>query len=240
MMRLIKTAVYICLFLHSRAINSFSLIYTSSFRSYVGQASGIGSRSRSFVSKVGSLQVPESEKQGATRNNFGVAGKSSSVQVKIQQISNIASMLCVLDCTILPLVSVLLPLLGFSTATIGSTSADSLLHSIGHAISLYLVVPGKSSKHLSCTIIMHLLVNPFNTHGVFHFLSSWNFNSSRKSCHIIQSENKWSKKNQSYCLVRSIHIVLFGTTPCLHCQFSWNPTTNHETLIPSSISQLFA
>lgn len=145
-MRLIKTGGYIYLFLQTCAINSFSLVYPSSFRSYVGQASGIGSLSRSFVSKIGSLQVPESEKQGVTINNVGFIGKSSSIQVKMQQLSNIASMLCVLDCTILPLVSVLLPLLGFTTATIGSTSADSLLHSIGHTISLYFVVPGKSSK----------------------------------------------------------------------------------------------
>lgn len=56
---------------------------------------------------------------------------------RLLKISNIASALCVLDCTILPAVTVLLPLVGMAT-----TPAQSRwLHELGHSVALFFVLP---------------------------------------------------------------------------------------------------
>jgi hypothetical protein len=51
---------------------------------------------------------------------------------KLSRVSNWASLLCVLDCTILPVITVVVPLLGLSSASV---------HAVGHAIALYFVLP---------------------------------------------------------------------------------------------------
>ncbi len=59
---------------------------------------------------------------------------------KLLEISNIASLLCVVDCTVLPIVTVMLPLFGLA----GTNSATmDWLHSLGRGIALYFVLPGK-------------------------------------------------------------------------------------------------
>ena len=57
---------------------------------------------------------------------------------RIRQISNIASFLCVLDCTILPIITVALPLLG--VLNLGPTQLETL-HQLGHSLALYFVLP---------------------------------------------------------------------------------------------------
>jgi len=63
--------------------------------------------------------------------------KDSSLQNAISKISNAASVLCVLDCTILPIITILLPLLGFAT----SPSQAEIMHELGHSIALFFVIP---------------------------------------------------------------------------------------------------
>lgn len=52
--------------------------------------------------------------------------------------SNFASLLCVLDCTILPVVTILLPLFGIVAA---SPAQMEWLHQAGHAVALGFVLP---------------------------------------------------------------------------------------------------
>jgi putative flippase GtrA len=57
---------------------------------------------------------------------------------KLLQFSNIASMLCVLDCTVLPIVTIILPLFGIVA---GSPAQMEWLHLAGHKIALGFVLP---------------------------------------------------------------------------------------------------
>lgn len=56
---------------------------------------------------------------------------------KLLRVSDVASMLCVLDCTILPVVMLLLPLVGVA-ATPGQSA---WLHELGHRVALFFVLP---------------------------------------------------------------------------------------------------
>mmetsp|Transcript_3453 Transcript_3453/g.7500 ORF Transcript_3453/g.7500 Transcript_3453/m.7500 type:complete len:283 (+) Transcript_3453:68-916(+) len=56
---------------------------------------------------------------------------------RLLRVSNTASLLCVVDCTILPVVTILLPLLGVVT----SPNQAKWLHDVGHTIALYFVLP---------------------------------------------------------------------------------------------------
>jgi len=96
------------------------------------------------------LQLASSSQQGGNESESDMwkSNKKMTVQEKLRQISDVASIICVLDCTILPIVTVLLPLLG--TATSATTSA--MLHELGHGISLYFVLPSKWSSFLCCCL----------------------------------------------------------------------------------------
>ena len=63
----------------------------------------------------------------------------------IQNISNWASLFCILDCTVLPLLTILLPLVGWVSAAIGgSTTTAALQHSLcvwSHNLAMYFVLP---------------------------------------------------------------------------------------------------
>lgn len=61
----------------------------------------------------------------------------TSWKEKLLQFSNFASLLCVLDCTILPVVTVLFPLMG----VLVSASQMEWLHQAGHAVALGFVLP---------------------------------------------------------------------------------------------------
>mmetsp|Transcript_18864 Transcript_18864/g.33253 ORF Transcript_18864/g.33253 Transcript_18864/m.33253 type:complete len:279 (-) Transcript_18864:74-910(-) len=57
---------------------------------------------------------------------------------RIRKVSNFASFLCVLDCTILPVITVALPLLG--VFNLGASQLEAL-HQLGHSLALYFVLP---------------------------------------------------------------------------------------------------
>ena len=64
--------------------------------------------------------------------------KPTGWRQKLLQMSNIASLLCVLDCTVLPIVTVILPLFGIVAA---SPAQMEWLHQAGHAVALGFVLP---------------------------------------------------------------------------------------------------
>lgn len=62
----------------------------------------------------------------------------SNLKERLLKISNIASMLCVIDCTVLPIVTILLPLVG-----LGASAAQAKwIHELGHSVALFFVLPG--------------------------------------------------------------------------------------------------
>lgn len=63
---------------------------------------------------------------------------SSSMLNRVRQMSNFASFLCVLDCTLLPLVTVALPLLGVVNLGAGQLEA---IDNLGHSLALNFVLP---------------------------------------------------------------------------------------------------
>ena len=64
--------------------------------------------------------------------------EEGSLYAKIRQLSNLASWLCVVDCTLLPLITVLIPLFGF--IKLGSDQLE-WIHHIGHSLALFFVLP---------------------------------------------------------------------------------------------------
>lgn len=60
------------------------------------------------------------------------------------QLSNWASVLCVIDCTLLPLLTFVLSVLGIIDGDNGNGHKLEWLHAIGHAVALYFVLPGMS------------------------------------------------------------------------------------------------
>jgi MerC mercury resistance protein len=62
----------------------------------------------------------------------------SNMMDRVRQVSNFASFLCVLDCTILPIITVALPLLG--VLNLGPAQMEGL-HELGHSLALYFVLP---------------------------------------------------------------------------------------------------
>ena len=132
-------------FIHLNYVNSFSAklsLPCSSKTIWTTTSRKIRHRDSSIV-KLGSVMqgVPQqNENNNKGGNNEPINNKvpKKTFEEKMQQISNVASMLCVVDCTVLPIVTVLLPLFG-----VAATSSSTALHQIGHAISLFFVLPGK-------------------------------------------------------------------------------------------------
>jgi hypothetical protein len=73
------------------------------------------------------VEIPQAEKEHESR-----------IYNQIRQLSNFASFLCILDCTLLPLVTFLIPLLGF--LKLGGHQLE-WIHQMGHSIALLFVLP---------------------------------------------------------------------------------------------------
>ena len=56
----------------------------------------------------------------------------------LTSLANVASILCVVDCTVLPLVTVLFPLFGLAA---GGSNMAGILETIGHSLALWFVIP---------------------------------------------------------------------------------------------------
>jgi len=88
--------------------------------------------------------------QSTSRTRYGPAAAPSLNAVadeaptgwleRLTSLSNVASLLCAVDCTVLPLVSLLLPLFGFAAGGSGD-AFSAALHGIGHSVALRFVLP---------------------------------------------------------------------------------------------------
>ena len=86
--------------------------------------SSSSSSTNEIVEKVNGLDAPKAEKK-----------KFFSFE-NLRAISNIAGILCILDCTLLPIITVALPLLGILDL---SPVQMDLLHVLGHRLAMYFV-----------------------------------------------------------------------------------------------------
>ncbi|GMH83461.1 hypothetical protein TrST_g444 [Triparma strigata] len=92
------------------------------------------------------LENPSGPFDGAT-SRVVPRGGASTAMAKLTSVANFAGMLCVIDCTVLPVLTVATPVL--SAFKIPMLS-ESLLHSMSHAISLFFVLPvGSLSSSLN-------------------------------------------------------------------------------------------
>ena len=95
------------------------------------------------------------------------------IRERILEISNFASLLCVLDCTILPIITLALPLLGVGA----SDSTAKWLHELGHSAAIFFVLPvgglatvmnflnHKKKELLSLALVGLTFVYAANGHG---------------------------------------------------------------------------
>jgi MerC mercury resistance protein len=65
----------------------------------------------------------------------------SSWKDNLLKFSTMASILCVIDCTVLPILTLLLPLLGMVSAVNTLLPLNHLIHHVGHQITIYFVLP---------------------------------------------------------------------------------------------------
>lgn len=102
----------------------------------VGSSKATTAHSHSSSTKLpASASIPS----GADNTDSDATTKTTPTSWKqnLLKFSNIASFLCVIDCTVLPAVTLLLPIFGLVT----SAATSELLCAIGHRIALYFVLP---------------------------------------------------------------------------------------------------
>ena len=136
--------------LHKTAINSkrdgeyFLASLKSPLASHQSAYHVVAKRTSSTTERRVFLQPNNEKSTTATRTD------TTSIRERISKISNVASMLCVIDCTVLPVVTVLLPLIG-----LGASSAQAeWLHEFGHSVAIFFVLPSKLLfSHSSSTMI---------------------------------------------------------------------------------------
>lgn len=73
--------------------------------------------------------------------NSEVPSKAASWKETLLRFSTIASILCVIDCTILPILTIVLPLLGMVSAVNTILPFNHLVHHYGHLMTIYFVLP---------------------------------------------------------------------------------------------------
>jgi hypothetical protein len=74
---------------------------------------------------------------------------TNSWNTRLLQLSNLASILCVVDCTVLPLLTILLSVLGLAEQP---HHHMDWLHALGHQVAIYFVLPGKLKVVCVCTL----------------------------------------------------------------------------------------
>jgi len=90
-----------------------------------------------------------------TNNKESGGSLFATVKKRLSKISNVASLLCVVDCTVLPFVTVLLPLLGIASYT---PAQSAFLDSLGHSVALFFVLPGACASDWVCACDITLLL----------------------------------------------------------------------------------
>ena len=87
------------------------------------------------IGVLSSTATSSSDDDNSLKKSGG--GKWDEWKERLQKISNIASIICVIDCTVLPAVTIFLPILGIAA----SAEQAKWLHEIGHSIALWFVMP---------------------------------------------------------------------------------------------------
>jgi hypothetical protein len=98
----------------------------------------------------------------------------SSWNRRLAQLSNMASIICVIDCTVLPLLTVLLSLLGFAE----QPHQWQWLHELGHGVAIFFVLPGMYACYLCLELrCRHLPASNIltNSPSIYTFECSWRF-----------------------------------------------------------------
>jgi hypothetical protein len=103
-----------------------------------GMKQSCSTSNNSITRRLGTTAASDSDP--ATDDSNPSDGNSSTLRDRLLKISNAASLLCVIDCTVLPIVTILLPLLGLGVAA-SYTTLNARLHYIGHQMALYFVLP---------------------------------------------------------------------------------------------------
>ena len=85
--------------------------------------------------KIGVLSSTATSDDEGLKKSGG--SKWDEWKLRLLQISNIASILCVIDCTVLPAVTIFLPILGIAA----SAERAKWLADVGHSIALWFVMP---------------------------------------------------------------------------------------------------
>jgi len=142
----------------SRSIDSSSTTTTAAAAAYVVHnynGSGIESSSsnnnavffRRRRPQGRQLQYRERKSDATTAAS---SSSSSSWKENLLKVSNIGSAICVLDCTLLPLLTILLPIVSAlasggggaaAAATATASTTELWLHDVGHAVALWFVLP---------------------------------------------------------------------------------------------------
>ncbi|KAG7347371.1 MerC mercury resistance protein [Nitzschia inconspicua] len=156
---------------------------------------------------------------------------------RVRQLSNIASFLCVLDCTILPIITVALPLLG--VLNLGAAQMEAL-HELGHSLALFFVLPVGSLTTVlnyrshrkpwiaSMAVMGLLLVGIANSH--FHLAASsstpqW----ISHSLHMIQHCGPWHRLvNISGCALLLGSNYLSQRQGCAHHNHGSSCSHEHD------------
>jgi len=109
------------------------------------------------VSQGGQIDLKHSESNN--KKSF-----MEKYEQKISKVANFASILCAIDCTVLPLVTVTLSLLGIAA----SPSQLKWLHELGHSVALFFVLPvGGLATTMNFIAHRHILPSSFAFLGLF-------------------------------------------------------------------------
>jgi len=112
---------------------------------------------------LSTFHLVESRKSGSNWKGMVPSSMNqSSWNEKLMKVANIASILCVIDCTILPIFVVLLSVTGMGSSDSTTHHSHDLVHTIGHSIANFVVLP---------VAILVTCVNFFNKKMIPGFLS---------------------------------------------------------------------
>jgi len=125
----------------------------------------------------------------------------TEIMANLLKISNYASALCVLDCTILPFVTIVLPLFGTVAA---SPAQMEWMHEAGHTVALYFVLPvgGLATTTNYCTSHRNLWILALGWMGMLLILGA------NAGCHFAHD---WFPKGGLWHILHDLlHMIHHG------------------------------
>lgn len=123
---------------------------------------------------------------------------TKSWKLQLLQASNIASILCVVDCTVLPLVTVVLPFFGLVAATPVQTE---FLHRLGHSLALWFVLPVGGSA----TLLNYLYAHQQKKIAALGALGLWLVYATNAPQGVFGSSSSTMEPALLYAILRTAH-----------------------------------